>query len=231
MPLKSRFFAGYNFFLNCLFFMLIKIGIPKTLLWVINLLIIYILLFTAFRLAILILFKPEGEEFIDALPSLLLGLRFDLRWISLLLLPIVIISFMPGYSPFYSERNKKWWTWYLALVTFIVVFFFAADFGCFSYNKTRLNASALNFAEDPVTSVLMVWESYPLIWFLLMLLAAVILLKWIFRRTHVYIISKTEGRGIRYQRKWFVFASLTLGLMVYGSINSQPLKWINAFFL
>ncbi len=32
--------------------MLIKIGIPKTLLWVINLLIIYILLFTAFRLAI-----------------------------------------------------------------------------------------------------------------------------------------------------------------------------------
>jgi len=211
--------------------MLIKIGIPKTLLWVINLLIIYILLFTAFRLAILILFKPEGEEFIDALPSLLLGLRFDLRWISLLLLPIVIISFMPGYSPFYSERNKKWWTWYLALVTFIVVFFFAADFGCFSYNKTRLNASALNFAEDPVTSVLMVWESYPLIWFLLMLLAAVILLKWIFRRTHVYIISKTEGRGIRYQRKWFVFASLTLGLMVYGSINSQPLKWINAFFL
>ncbi len=126
--------------------MLISIGIPKTLLWVINLLIIYILLFTAFRLTTLILFKPEDEQFIDALPSLILGLRFDLRWISLLLLPIVIISLIPGYSPFYSDRNKKWWTWYLALVTFIVVFFFAADFGCFSYNKTRLNASALNFA-------------------------------------------------------------------------------------
>ncbi len=211
--------------------MLIRIGIPKTLLWVINLLIIYLLMFSAFRLATLILFKPEGEQFIDALPSLVLGLRFDLRWISLLLMPIVIISLMPGYSPFHSERNKKWWTWYLALITFIVVFFFAADFGCFSYNKTRLNASALNFAEDPVTSVLMIWESYPLIWFLLSLFAAVILLKWMFRLTHVYVISKTEGRGIRYQRKWFVFATLTLSLMVYGSINSQPLKWINAFVL
>ncbi|HVE61556.1 MAG TPA: hypothetical protein VNA26_07040, partial [Chitinophagaceae bacterium] len=197
----------------------------------INLLIIYLLLFTAFRLATLILFKPEGEQFIDVLPSLVLGLRFDLRWISLLLLPIVVMSLMPDYSPFYSERNKKWWTWYLALVTFIVVFFFAADFGCFSYNNTRLNASALNFAEDPVTSVLMLWESYPLIWFLIALFAAVMLLKWIFRLTHFYIISKTEGRGIRYQRKWFVLATLTLGLMVYGSINSQPLKWINAFVL
>ena len=211
--------------------MLTRVGIPKTLLWVINLLIIYLLLFTAFRLATLIMFKPEGEQFVDALPSLMLGLRFDLRWIALLLLPIVIISLMPGYSPFYSERNKKWWTWYLALVTFIVVFFFAADFGCFSYNKTRLNASALNFAEDPLTSVLMLWESYPLIWLLLALFTAVILLKWMFRRTHVYVISKTEGRGIRYQRKWFVLATLTLSLMVYGSINSQPLKWINAFVL
>lgn len=211
--------------------MLIKTGLPKTLLWVINLLLIYILLFTSFRLALIIVFKPEEEAWSNIVPSLLLGLRFDLRWISLLLLPIVLISLYPIFSPFHSERNRKWWTWYLALVTFIVVFFFAADFGCFSYNKTRLNASALNFAEDPGISAAMMWESYPVFWLLLLLFLAVLGLRWMFRQTHIYVIAKTDGHGIRYQRKWFLIASLLFGFLVYGSLSSQPLKWNNAFIL
>ena len=60
----------------------------------------------------------------------------------------VVLSMLPKFSPFYSARNKKWWTWYLAIVTFIVFFFFAADFGSFSYNQTPLDAGAMNFAED-----------------------------------------------------------------------------------
>ncbi|HYH14375.1 MAG TPA: sulfatase-like hydrolase/transferase, partial [Flavisolibacter sp.] len=211
--------------------MLIKTGLPKTLLWVINLLLIYIFLFTAFRLALIIAFKPEEVAWSNIVPSLLLGLRFDLRWISLLLLPIVIISLYPTFSPFYSARNQKWWTGYLALVTFIVVFFFAADFGCFSYNKTRLNASALNFAEDPGISAAMMWESYPVFWLLLLLFLAVLGLRWIFRQTHVYVITKTDGHGIQYQRKWFLLASLLFGFLVYGSLSSQPLRWNNAFIL
>jgi phosphoglycerol transferase MdoB-like AlkP superfamily enzyme len=211
--------------------MLVKTGLPKTLLWVINLLLIYIFLFTAFRLALIIAFKPAEQEWGQIMPSLWLGLRFDLRWISLLLLPIVIISLYPTFSPFYSVRNRKWWTWYLAFVTFIVVFFFAADFGCFSYNKTRLNASALNFAEDPGISAIMMWESYPVFWLLLLLFLAVLGLRWIFSQTHVYVISKTDGQGIRYQRKWFMLASLVFGLLVYGSTSSQPLRWNNAFIL
>lgn len=37
--------------------MLIKIGMPKTLMWVMNLLFIYLLLFTGFRLAMLLTFS------------------------------------------------------------------------------------------------------------------------------------------------------------------------------
>ena len=211
--------------------MLVKTGMPKTLLWVINLLVIYLALFTSFRLAMLIAFMPQEEQVVNIIPSFLLGLRFDLRWISLMLLPIVVASLYPAYSPFHSGRNTRLWTWYLAAVTFIVIFFFAADFGCFSYNKTRLNASALNFAEDPLTSAIMMWESYPIVWMLLALFLAVLALKWTFARTHIYIITKTEGQGITYQRKWFVGAVLLLGIMVYGGVSSQPLKWNKAFTL
>lgn len=209
--------------------MLVRIGLPKTLLWVINLLLIYLLMFTFFRLVTFVAFRPEDETITGLGASFLLGLRFDLRWISIVLLPLVLASMLPRYSPFYSERNKKIWTWYLAVATFVVFFFFAADFGCFSYNKTRLNASALNFAEDPRISVMMLWQSYPLFWMILALIVAVFMLKWMFRKTHVYVISKTEGRGVRYQRSWFVLASLLLGIMVHGSISSRPLQWNNAF--
>jgi len=211
--------------------MLIRTGMPKTLLWVMNLLFIYLLLFTGFRLAMLLTFFPEEEQYTNIIPSFLLGLRFDMRWISLVLSPIVVTSLLPTYSPFYSETNRKYWTWYLALITFIVVFFFAADFGCFSYNHTRLNASALNFAEDPGTSFLMMWESYPVLWMLLALVASVFCLRWMFRRTHVYVISKTDGRRIPYQRKWFVSATLLLAFFIYGSFSWQPLRWNNAFIL
>src|SRR4029078_12323116 len=132
--------------------MLIKLRLPKTLLWVFNLLVIFVLMFTLYRLLTLLAFKPQGEEWKDMVPSLFLGLRLDLRWISIILLPIVIASLIPALSPFYSNRNRKIWTWYLAAMTFIIIFFFAADFGAISYNRTHVGASALNFIEDPVIS-------------------------------------------------------------------------------
>src|SRR4051794_36535970 len=109
--------------------MLIKLRLPKTLLWVFNLLVIFTVLFTFYRLLTLLAFKPEGEQLDDLVPSFFLGLRFDLRWISIVLLPIIIASLIPELSPFYSKRNRVLWTWYLAIVTFVIIFFFAADFG------------------------------------------------------------------------------------------------------
>ena len=122
--------------------MLRRYKIPKTILWVINLFLIFLLIFTLFRLATFVAFRPADLSFTDLLPSFLMGVQYDLRWISVILLPIVLLSLSPRFSPFFSARNKKWWTWYLAVVTFIVFFFFAADFGSFSYNQTRLDAGA-----------------------------------------------------------------------------------------
>lgn len=210
--------------------MLVRSGLPKTILWVINLLMIYILLFTAFRITMLVAFKPEDFTFSDMIPSLLLGLRFDLRWISLLLAPIILVSFYPAFSPFHSERNKRLWTWYLAILTFVVIFFFAADFGCYSYNETRLDASALNFVDDALISARMMWESYPIVWMLLALVVVVLLLKRLFRSSHRYIISKTNDHQRGYTRS-HIAATVVLGMMMYGSLSSQPLKWTNAFKL
>jgi phosphoglycerol transferase MdoB-like AlkP superfamily enzyme len=210
--------------------MLAHTRLPKTLLWIIQLLLIYIVLFTSMRVIMLALFKPASEPVYRLLPSFFLGLRYDLRWISGLLLPIVLLSLWPRLSPFYSERNKKTWTWYLAFVTFLVVFFFAADFGCFAYNNTRLNASALNFAEDPGISARMLWQSYPVVWMTGGLVVAVLVLRWIFWRTHFYVVSKTEGKGIPYRRGWIAAVAFLLGFWTWGGVIS-PLRWKDAFGL
>jgi phosphoglycerol transferase MdoB-like AlkP superfamily enzyme len=209
--------------------MLIRFRLPKTLLWVFNLLIIFLLMFTFYRFITFVAFKPEGRTVSGPLPSFLLGLRFDLRWISFLLLPIVVASLHPQWSPFYSARTKKFWTWYLATVTFIVFFFFAADFTCFSYNKTRLNASALNFAEDPRISATMIWQSYPIFWIMTALVLSVLLLRLMFRKLHGHVTVITDGKKIPYQRKWFVVTMLLFVMLAYGDLSSKPLLWNAAF--
>lgn len=209
--------------------MLRRYKIPKTILWVINLFLIFLLIFTIFRFTTYFAFKPKNFTFADLLPSFLMGVQYDLRWIAIIILPVVVISMFPRFSPFFSARNKKWWTWYLAIVTFIVFFFFAADFGSFSYNRTRLDAGAMNFAEDFSTSWRMMWQTYPMIWMILGLLVAVWFFRWMYHKSHWRVINKTDGLGIPYRRKFFVIAALILCVFLYGRFAWTPLTWKQCF--
>jgi phosphoglycerol transferase MdoB-like AlkP superfamily enzyme len=209
--------------------MLIKLRIPKTLLWVFNLLVIFLLIFSVYRLITLLAFKPQGEEWEGLLSPLFLGLRYDLRWISIILSPIVIASLVPQLSPFFSARNRKIWTLYLAVMTFFVIFFFAADFGAITYNRTHVGASALNFMEDPGISIKMLWQSYPLVWMILGLVLLVIMLRWMFGKVHFYVVHRTEGKGIPYKRNWLFASLIFFGFLVYGNFGRTPLKWSTAF--
>ncbi len=210
--------------------MLVRYKIPKTILWVVNLFLIFLAIFTIFRVATFWAFSPESISLADCLPAFWLGLGFDLRWIAIVLLPIVLVSLSPRLSPFYSEKNNKWWTWYLAIATFILFFFFAADFGSFTYNRTRLDAGALNFAEDASISLSMLWQSYPLFWLVMGLVAAVLFFRWMYHRSHWTVITRTDGLKIPYRRRWFFITGLILLVLVYG-LGTKPLTWNRAFRL
>jgi phosphoglycerol transferase MdoB-like AlkP superfamily enzyme len=209
--------------------MLKRYKIPKTILWVINLFLIFLLIFTLFRFATYLAFKPKNISFGELIPSFLMGVQYDLRWIAIILLPIVVISMVPSFSPFYAARNKRWWTWYLAIITFVVFFFFAADFGSFSYNQTRLDAGAMNFVEDPGISLRMMWQTYPMVWMILGLVIAVLLFRWMYHKSHWRVISQTEGLGIPYRRKFFIITTLIFAFFIYGRLAWPPLTWKQCF--
>lgn len=212
--------------------MLISWRVPKTIQWIVKLFAIYLCIFTAFRIATVICFKPKNVGVFELLPSFWLGLKYDLRWIAIILLPIALLSVFPQLSPFRSERSKKRWTAYLGLITLLVLFFYGADFGQFAYINARLNADALIFAEDPRESLQMVWQSYPVIWILFGLFGAVLMMTWMFRRMHVDVTDKNMNiHKFTYRRRWHAAALLLLGWFVYGFFTLKPLDFFRAFNL
>ena len=212
--------------------MLIKWRVPKTIQWIVKLFFIYLFIFTVFRIATVFFFKPKNLSVIELLPSFWLGLKYDLRWIAFILSPIAFFSLFLKLSPFYSDKNKKIWTIYLGIITLLVLFFYGADFGQFAYINARLNADALIFAEDPKESLQMIWQSYPVIWILIGLFGAVLMMIWMFRKTHVDIEGKNLSiHKFSYKKKWHFLAVLILGWFMYGFFALKPLNFFRAFNL
>jgi phosphoglycerol transferase MdoB-like AlkP superfamily enzyme len=112
-----------------------------------------------------------------------------------------------------------------------VLFFFGADFGNFSYNHTRINASALNFAEDPMISFKMLWQSYPMIWLITALVVAVLLLSKLFKSTHVLTTKRNLQENNIYKKRWYIGAVIFLLWSLFGIFSFVPLKWKDAFEL
>lgn len=212
--------------------MLRRLRVPKTIQWIVKLFFIYLCIFTAFRVATVLFFKPDYVPTHSLIRSFWLGLKYDLRWIAIILLPIACISVVPRLSPFYSNKGKKAWTIYIAVLTLLLFFFFGADMGNFAYNQTRLAASSLNFAEDARISFRMIRESYPLVWITVGLIAAVLMMMWMARKTQVSIEEKNVTiHKFAYRKRWHAAAILLLGWFVYGFLCLRPLRWMDAFKL
>ena len=211
--------------------MLVRLKIPKTILWTIDLFVVLFLFFTTFRVITFFAFKPPGIGFADCAGSFLMGIQYDLRWIALIILPIMLLGINPSFTPFYSGRNRRIWTWYFAAVFFIIFFFFIADLVSFSYNRTRLDAGAMNFVEDPGISIGMMWQTYPLIWILIGLTVAIVLFKWLLNKSHWQVITSTDGKSIMHRKGPFIIASVVLVIFIYGKVYPGPLKWKDSFAL
>lgn len=211
--------------------MLTKLQIPKTILWLISLFLVLLILFTGFRLITFFAFRPPDESFLESLPAFSLGLRYDLKWIAIVLAPVVVLSIRRSFSPFYSVTNQKFWIWYMGAVFFIIFFFFIADLVSFSYNETRLDAGAMNFVEDPGISANMLWQTYPLVWIILGLLTVILLFKWLLNKSHWSVIKLTDGRSILHRKSPFLVMTLLLAAMIYGSFGKRPLQWKDSLAL
>jgi phosphoglycerol transferase MdoB-like AlkP superfamily enzyme len=210
--------------------MLTRLKVPKPLQWISRLFLIYLLLFTCYRLLTYVVFKPTDSSIYNNLSCFILGILFDIRWTCIILTPLLVISLIPSLSPFYSSRNKKWCNIYLAIVTFLLLVFFGADMGSFAYDSTRLNAIALNFLSDASISLKMIWQSYPVIWICIGMILVIWQLAKLFKKLHLRVEEKNSETEI-FQRNWYAAALFITVMGIYGSVSSKPLKWNDAFVM
>src|SRR5688572_19808945 len=158
--------------------------IPKLIRWIIWTGFTFLVLFTIMRLGLFILSDQQSYGLSKLGGAFFLGLRYDLRMISMLLIAMLILGSIPVLHPFSGKRGKKFWMFLLGTVTLFVIFFFSVDFAHYAYLEQRLNASVLNYLEDARISMDMVWQSYPIVRIVLGVLLFSALLIWILHRTH-----------------------------------------------
>ena len=92
--------------------------------------------------------------------SILLGFRFDLRLSVLMILPYLLLSWIPIIN---TQIRENIWKLYWLLIGSITIICYSIDLGYYAYVDTRLDASIIGLIKNFSISMKMVWESYPII--------------------------------------------------------------------
>ncbi len=189
------------------------------------------------RLGLYLAFPAQGHSFTGVLPCFVLGLRFDLRYVGILCLLLLLLGSLPVFQPFRTVAGRRIVLSLTVIAAFLLVLFYTVDFAHYSYLSQRLNASVLNYASDAGISTRMVWQTYPVFRILFLLVAGV----WVIRKIVKWSYGRIRGSRIaggeadvskgRPRVIWFVVSFLFLGLAVFGRIGQFPLRWSDAFSL
>ncbi|KKM47168.1 hypothetical protein LCGC14_1558970 [marine sediment metagenome] len=190
-----------------------------------------LILFSVLRLAFLWAFNSPEDPLGPLLwKSLYIGFKFDLRLAVIINMPLML-TWVWFISP-YDKRSGSWlWGAYLIVVNLLVLITYIFDFGFYAYLNLRLDATALRFLLNPLISMRMIWETYPVIPITLAVVAFIILYVFVIIRltkkmsTSMVITASRLKRGTLY-----TVALLLCIAAIYGKFSFYPLRWSDAFF-
>lgn len=169
-----------------------------------------------------------GGQFFDAL---YIGFKFDLRLAILMVLPVLLLETIPKINVILNKVTRWISLSYLIIVFTLILLMYFLDYGHYAYLNERLNATALQFADDMVISAEMVWQTYPVVW-LVILLSGLILAYVLAVRFYIYpILDKEYHRiGILERIIGVTLFGFILLFGIYGKLSWYPLRWSDAFF-
>src|ERR1700754_3339542 len=153
-------------------------NIPKTVRLVFSTGIIFLLIMSLLRLALFFSFSRQGHSFGAVFSSFVLGIRYDLRYIGILEVILLLAGAIPALDLFGSKAGRRLVLGLTSVGTAGIIFFYSVDFAHYSYLSQRLNASVLNYLTDAGISVNMVWQTYPVIRIILLIIGGT----WLARR-------------------------------------------------
>ncbi len=188
----------------------------------------HLLIFTIFRLVFHFSFSGNelGTNLPETLTAFSLGFRFDLRFALILLIPFLII-----YALFKKKDRLNFWVSLLYTdIAFIWLSVFFLDIGHFAYLGTRINGTVLQFFENPMITLGMMFKSYPMI----LILSVFCLVMFGYFKFIRKFIFKANNSGLLADKKAKLLPIIAFIVFfivgAYGKISYYPLRWSEAFF-
>lgn len=183
-------------------------------------------LFTMLRAAFYLYFDAPADPVAEAdlARAFLIGLRFDLRLALLINAPLLLAGLL---------RARRGWIvpLYAAIAHLGVMLFYVFDFGYYAYLGVRLDSTSLRFLQNFAISAGMIWQTYPVMTILALVIALFALSYFAASRlSRRLLLAGTPAMGGARKALWSV-AVLTVVLGgIYGKLSLYPLRWSDAFF-
>lgn len=193
-----------------------------------SLVLFQIALYSIFRLLFLGIFQSEITQSSSSyiLSAIALGMRFDIRLAMIVAIPAMIIVCIP-LNPSFRQRIINWiYSLFFILITYLYI----VDVGYYSYLKSRLNSTIIQFLQNPLISFDMVRESYPWIWITLLIIALSSLIIFFYKKlVSTHLTPPTFFKPIKGSHWNPVVFLAIFGFGIYGSVQAYPLRWSMAF--
>ncbi len=191
------------------------------------------ILFILFRVLFYCVFNEPSTDFSshDLKRAFWMGVRFDLRLSILLTFPLLFLSMIPVVNMGRSSISRKLGKWIYGILITIIIWVYAADLGHYAYLQHRADITALSLLENPLISGQMVFESYPVIWLMIILIA----LCWAWIHLHNRLLNVTISRPPKYRKTshktlGVIFGSVIYLFSLWGTFAQYALFWSDAFF-
>jgi hypothetical protein len=176
-------------------------------------------------------FKHDTATLTEAWPAFALGVRFDLRVVAAAMLVVVALGAWPQIGAFRSPLARRGWYAVLGVFSATLAVTYVVDFLHFRYLGQRLNASALGLLADTRISAAMVWETYPVLRWLVVLGIATAACVVVVRRLHMWAAAGAVPERRWVCGLWYGTTGLACAVGVFGSVSQYPLRWSDAFSL
>ena len=212
-----------------------KTFLPKTIRWTFYSGFVFLIIMSLLRFSFVKSFSAPANSDNNLTASYILGFRYDLRYVAIVMMVTLLFSYTKPLNPFDKKLGKQ-----IAIITWmlfssLLLFFYTADFIHYAYVHQRLNASILSYIDNPLISMQMIWQSYPIITIIIIFLVV----EWVLYK----FISFTYQLSDKYERtgsqfKNIITQTIFFIILLYAAIGNiiykggqYPLRWSNAYSL
>ena len=212
-----------------------KTFLPKTIRWTFYSGFVFLIIMSLLRFSFVKSFSAPANSDNNLTASYILGFRYDLRYVAIVMMVTLLFSYTKPLNPFDKKLGKQ-----IAIITWmlfstLLLFFYTSDFIHYAYVHQRLNASILSYIDNPLISMQMMWQSYPIITIIIIFLVV----EWVLYK----FISFTYQLSDKYERTGSQFKNIIIQtiffiILLYAAIGNiiykggqYPLRWSNAYSL